>query len=286
MNCYIIYSENNVEKNKHYINIYFEQCKKRNINIELLFAERITVAIIENTRTLLYDNNELMRPDFIILRAIDCDLTNFIESLNIPVFNNYKVSEITNNKFKTYKYVSNYGIKIMDTYLIKYGHYNSSFFDKNQFPLVIKPIFGQGGEGVYLAKSKFEMDRIFRQSNIDLIVQKAASDIGKDLRVYVIGKEIIAAIMRCSKNDFRANYSLGGESYIYELNDEEKNTVHKIIDLFDFGLVGIDFIFDKGKIVFNEIEDVVGSRTLFMNSNINIVGLYIDYIVNKINMVL
>ena len=69
--------------------------------------------------------------------------------------------------------------------------------------------------------------------------------------------------------------------------DEEKN-VYKIIDLFIektkrnkvLGLfyVGIDFIIDKNNhLIFNEVEDVVGSRMLYNTSNIDIV----DYTIGK-----
>ena len=74
--------------------------------------------------------------------------------------------------------------------------------------------------------------------------------------------QIIASILRVSNSDFRSNYSLGGTAKIYNLSHEERSIVYKIIELFDFGLVGIDFYF-MGKMVFNEIEDVVGARMLY-----------------------
>ena len=49
--------------------------------------------------------------------------------------------------------------------------------------------------------------------------------------------------------------------------------------MFDFGLVGIDFIVgNDGELIFNEIEDVVGSRMLYAVSDISVVPLYLDYI--------
>src|SRR5690625_6839454 len=86
---------------------------------------------------------------------------------------------------------------------------------------------------------------------------------GKDLRVFVIGKQIIAAVLRVNNNDFRANFKLGGSAFLYHLTIDEVEMINKIINHFDFGLVGIDFLIDKeGNLLFNEIEDVVGSRIL------------------------
>ena len=48
-------------------------------------------------------------------------------------------------------------------------------------------------------------------------------------------------------------------------------------------MVGIDFIIgDRNELIFNEIEDVVGARMLYQTSNINLVGLYLDYIKSEI----
>ena len=52
-----------------------------------------------------------------------------------------------------------------------------------------------------------------------------------------------------------------------------------MIESMDFGLVGIDFLFDsEGGLLFNEIEDVVGSRTLSQVSDINLLEKYVSFI--------
>ena len=75
---------------------------------------------------------------------------------------------------------------------------------------------------------------------------------------------------------------MGGRAEVYNLSDEEREKVEKVIRLFDFDFVGIDFIFNNGKIVFNEIEDVVGSRMVYTYTDIDIVEMYVDYILEKV----
>jgi glutathione synthase/RimK-type ligase-like ATP-grasp enzyme len=113
-------------------------------------------------------------------------------------------------------------------------------------------------------------------------VQEVANNPGRDVRVYVIGKKIIAAMLRVSETDFRSNFCLGGKAEIYNLNEDEKKLINKIISLFDFDFVGIDFVFNDGKIIFNEIEDVVGSRMLYTHTDIDIAQLFVEYILNNI----
>jgi glutathione synthase/RimK-type ligase-like ATP-grasp enzyme len=93
---------------------------------------------------------------------------------------------------------------------------------------------------------------------------------------------MITAMIRVSTNDFRSNYCLGGMVYPYSLSKEERKMVEEVIDQFEFGMVGIDFIFHNGKMVFNEIEDVVGARMLYEHTNIDIVKEYVNFIAERI----
>ena len=40
----------------------------------------------------------------------------------------------------------------------------------------------------------------------------------------------------------------------------------------------MDFVFDNGRAVFNEIEDAVGARMVYEKTDIDILKLYCDYI--------
>ena len=117
----------------------------------------------------------------------------------------------------------------------------------------------------------------------DMVAQEKVGNRNSDLRVYVIGNKILASVLRESNEGFRANFSLGGNVSLYDLSDDEKKLINNIIDLFDFDMVGIDFILDdNGNLVFNEIEDVVGARMLYQCSDIDIVKEYLSYISKKI----
>jgi gamma-F420-2:alpha-L-glutamate ligase len=156
---------------------------------------------------------------------------------------------------------------------------------------VIKAVDGHGGSQVFLTgdeKNGIPATDLKREilsgiGSSDFVKQPLVGSRHQDLRVYVIGTEIIAAVLRTAREGFKSNFSLGGEVRLYELSREEENIVRKIIREFDFGLVGIDFILgEQGELIFNEIEDVVGSRMLYQCSNINIVGRYLSYILDRL----
>jgi gamma-F420-2:alpha-L-glutamate ligase len=204
--------------------------------------------------------------------------------MGITVFNNSVVSEICNDKAKTYQYLASTGIKMVDSVFCQNAQIKQ-VIDEVQTPTVIKAVEGHGGSQVFLiqdhsrAMSIEHTEVIEKLAGSDVVVQPFTGTRNQDLRVYVIGAEIIAAVLRTAKEGFKSNFSLGGEVRLYSLSEAEVVIVNRIIQMFDFGLVGIDFIIgDEGELIFNEIEDVVGSRMLYQCSDINIVEKYLSYI--------
>lgn len=257
---WIIYNKEEAKKNVNYIKWYIDKFKAENIELSLIYTDDIEYIAL---------------PDFAIIRVIRPDITSRLESLGVRCFNNGFVSEICNDKALTYKYVNENGVEILPTY------YNINEIKK--FPVVIKPKDSHGGDRVNLAENFNELSKLMHLYERDnYVIQVVASDRGKDVRVYVIGNKIITAMLRESESDFRSNFCLGGKASVYNLSNDEIKKVERIMNLFDFDFVGIDFVFNNGKIVFNEIEDVVGSRMVYSYTDIDIVDLYIKYILQKI----
>jgi RimK family alpha-L-glutamate ligase len=264
MTGWIIYTAEEAKRNQSYINLFIEKFASKGVDLQLKIREKLTIGIKTNENL----------PDFAMVRTIEPLLTKQLESLGIRCFNNYKTSRICNCKAKTYMYMHQNGIPILDTYI---GSYN---LDK--FPVVMKPNDGHGGNNVMLIKNKEEYEKALPLYNgKDFVVQEVANNPGRDVRVYVIGKKIIAAMLRVSNTDFRSNFCLGGKATVYNLTDDETKLINKIISLFDFDFVGIDFVFNNKKIIFNEIEDVVGSRMLYSHTDIDIAQIFVDYVLNE-----
>lgn len=234
--------------------IYTKEEAERNKFVVQKLTNKLGVQLVEPS----YNGDA----NYVINRTNDYRIAEFYENKGIKVFNNSRLSRLANDKQLCYDFMQKNNIEIMPT------RYATP-------PFVKKPKNGHGGQGVVMCHSKSDYDESF-------VCQKPASDLGKDLRVWVIGDKIITAILRISKTDFRSNYCLGGEAIPYLLNEEEKKLVKKIISLVKGGYYGIDFVFNNGKIVFNEIEDTVGARMVYDKTNIDILDLYCEYIKSKL----
>lgn len=230
--------------------VYSREETERNRFVVDLMKRRLNVELVEPNYT--------GSAQYVINRSNDFRIAELYESKGIRVFNPSKFSRLANNKQACYDFMQSHGIEIMPT------RYSTP-------PFVKKPLDGHGGNGVAMCYSADEYDE-------DMVCQKPATDLGKDLRVWVIGGEIITAILRVSKTDFRSNYCLGGEAIPYNLTESESKKVKKIIDLVNGDYYGIDFVFNNSEIVFNELEDTVGARMVYDKTDIDILNLYCDYI--------
>ncbi len=208
-------------------------------------------------------------------------LSAHLEALKVPVFNNARLSQIANDKRRTHQLFSGI-LPMMDSAFVDQTAFQQPF----PWPVVVKASSGCGGRQVYLAQDEAG----YRQALASLapdsaVVQPLCDSLGKDMRVYVLGGEIIATMLRYSEDDFRSNVGLGAQSKPIPLPDEARGYVQQVLSRLQVGLVGIDFIYHQGGLVFNEIEDAVGTRMLYMHTQRDIAADYLDLILRSLTNV-
>ncbi|MFB4166617.1 RimK family alpha-L-glutamate ligase [Virgibacillus sp. JSM 102003] len=281
---WLIYSEQDSEQNTAYINWFIDEAAIQGVTLKLVLREELTIGIYQNKQTIFYNNQQVHLPDFAVVRTVEPLLNMVLESMGINVFNSSQVSAICNNKALTHYYMNKLSIPMVDTIFMKKK--NCVQMPGMPLPFIVKGTSGRGGRQVHMIKDEQEWERCIADDIFasELIIQSSKNiQLGKDVRVFVVGSQIIGAVLRESRSDFRSNFKLGGSATWYPLNHHELTLLNKIINAFDFGMVGIDFLLDtKGKLQLNEIEDVVGSRTLSAVSDINILKKYITHITKRL----
>ncbi len=125
-------------------------------------------------------------------------------------------------------------------------------FVKKYGKSVIKPLYGNGGESIFLLNKNDEnynqiIERFIDQLNEPFIVQKFLSEIKKgDKRIIIINGKPIAALRRIPKNnEIRSNIHVGGNCEAIQLSKNDLKICNEIEKyLRDEGLffVGIDII--------------------------------------------
>lgn len=269
-NAWLVYDEKGAQRNRDYIAMHMEMASRFQIGLELVMVSELQERIRGE------------KPDFVIFRSICPAWTKKLEEEGIQCFNNSAVSEICNDKEKTIAYVkkhTNGSVFTLDTERYRAEELNEELLAKHR-QCVIKAVAGHGGTQVFSTEENIEKIRAGIGTQ-DFIIQPMCRNDG-DIRVYVIGKEIIASVKRTPREGFKSNFSLGGHVERYHLNEQQREKVNRLLELFDFGLAGIDFFDSDGEFVFNEIEDVVGARMLYQCCpEIDLLERYFSFIVDK-----
>lgn len=278
--AWLVYDRRGAERNSDYIQMHKEIGGKFGFDFELKILEDIQELVSQNAAP---QSASLLNPDFAIVRTIRPDFTKKLESRHIPVFNNAFVSEVCNDKGKTIQYVKeNTDIPVVQTSRFLNKDLTKELL-KQYNSHIIKAVDGHGGTQVFGTWEPYE--RIVEGiGTSDFVIQPKIDGPGKDVRLYVVGDEIVGAVERTAREGFRANYSLGADVCTYIPSREDIQCVKELGRLFSFGLVGVDFLVCRdGRLLLNEIEDVVGARMLYRcNPNAALLERYFAFIRDKL----
>lgn len=280
---WIIYSEHFLNKNIPYINWYVEEAEKLGVKLELILKEGLAIGVINNSISIQYAIKKVGKPDFVIMRERDPLLSRQLEQAGVKVFNNSKVSEICNDKANTHQYLAGKNVKMLDTVFANASHIR--YLPKGMsFPLMVKEVDGNDSKNVVKVNTVAELMQACSQlGQSNIIVQQLAPTMGQEIRIWLLGGEIIGSVLRTATDGFNASYSRGANVTRYDLGDAEKETVHQIASHINADFLALDFFFgESGELILNEIEEVAGSRTLSLVSDYNVAENYLKYILNNI----
>lgn len=217
-----------------------------------------------------------MRPDFVINRSRDAAISHSYEAEGIRCFNHSDMTHITNDKWLTHCFLQQHGIPVAQTTL-----HTPTDTPPSAYPKVIKPCGGHGGAGVCLVHDKASYQKAAAQMPNRFLVQQPMI-YGWDLRVYVLGGKLYAAMLRTSQTDFRSNFSLGGSAQSYAPDAALLSLVEQVSAVLTPDFAGIDVLrHPDGGYVIGEIEDAVGCRMLYQHTELDPAADYMAYIAGQ-----
>lgn len=299
---WLIYNRVDYEKNRFFADRLITSGMERGLNIRHLFAEEIRTGIHGGKLSVEPSPQPLLQlnphplapspegsgrlPDFVINRTRDYLLARCLEQAGCRVFNSAEAARICNDKIETHLLAARLGIPQVDTAFCR----NEPQAVKSHglgYPVVVKSPYGHGGGEVFLANDEGELTAASSLLRCDrAIIQRLCGRPGEDVRAYVLGGRILSAVKRMSAGGFRSNLSLGGSAEPYELGPDGRRYVEGILRELPLDYAGIDFILDEsGGLLFNELEDAVGSRALYGLGICDAAALYADYIAETVGSI-
>ena len=174
---------------------------------------------------------------------------------------------IANDKHLSYELAAELGVPFLPYVLQGEGEIG--------YPCVVKSRFGHGGKQVFWADDKREAERLLKGEGY--LLQKPSENRGEDIRMYCLGGDVLAAMRRKNENDFRSNFTLGGSCERIAPPAELVGLCRRFYEALRFDFVGIDFLVEREGYLFNEIEDVVGTRMLY-SAGLDAAKRFADYL--------
>ncbi len=117
-------------------------------------------------------------------------------------------------------------------------------------PVVVKLLEGTQGIGVVLGetyKSAKSVIEAFHGAEVNILVQEFIQEAeGQDIRAFVVGRKIVAAMERTGpKGEFRSNLHRGGTAVLTELSVAEKSIALKAAQSMGLNVAGVDMLRSK-----------------------------------------
>ena len=258
--------------------------KKRGVSLEIKKAEDISLEVNKPITN---------KPDFAIFWDKDIYLAKRLEQNGVRLFNTSKAVELCDNKILMYQELAKNNIRIPRTFIAPktfegLGYVDLSFLDKvsNEigWPIVIKEAYGSFGEQVYLADNKEAATEIIKRIGYkDFLMQEfISSSKGRDIRINVVGDQVVASMLRENKDDFRSNISSGGNGTKYEPDEEYKKLAVIASKALGLSFAGVDVMFGKDGPIICEVNSNPQFASTLKATGINLADFLTDYILRQL----
>src|SRR5258705_3576127 len=150
-------------------------------------------------------------------------------------------------------------------------------------PVVIKLLEGTQGMGVILAETAASAKSIieaFSAANVNIMVQEYIAEAeGSDIRAFVVGKTVVAAMLRAGrKGDFRSNLHRGGSAVAVEMTEAERTTALRAAETLGLNVCGVDMLRSRRGPVVMEVNSSPGLAGIETATKVDVAGAIIDFL--------
>ncbi len=150
-------------------------------------------------------------------------------------------------------------------------------------PLVIKLLQGTQGIGVVLAETRSAAKSViesFLGLNASVLVQQFIKEAGgADIRCFVVGEKVVAAMKRQgAEGEFRSNIHRGGSASLVSITPEERKTAIRSANTMGLNVCGVDILRAEHGPVVMEVNSSPGLEGIEKATEKDIAGSIIQFI--------
>jgi ribosomal protein S6--L-glutamate ligase len=150
-------------------------------------------------------------------------------------------------------------------------------------PLVVKLLEGSQGRGVVLAETQQAAESVidaFTGLKTNILVQQYIPEAaGADIRCFVVGDKVVAAMKRqAAEGDFRSNLHRGGSAEIIKITPEERKTAVRATRILGLNVAGVDILRSNNGPMILEVNSSPGLEGIETTTQKDIASTIIEFI--------
>ncbi len=268
-----------------------EAAKTRGHNADVIDTLRCYMNITSSRPTIHYKGEELGVYDAVIPR-IGASVTFYgaavvrqLETMNVFCVNDSVSITRARDKLRSLQLLSKKGIGLPVT---GFAHSLDEIKDLIKMvggpPLVVKFLEGTQGIGVVLvetSKAARSVIEAFLGLKVNILVQEYIKEAaGGDIRCFVVGGDVVAAMKRQSKSpeEFRSNLHRGGHASSVEITDEERTMAIRAAHIIGLNVAGIDMLRSNRGPLIIEVNASPGLEGIEKATGKDVAGSIIQFI--------
>ena len=265
----------------------YEKTQSRGINSKIVDSKTITIGT--NSK-----RNDFSLGDVILQRSVSyyrgLYLTACLEFLGFKVINRFEVGQTCGNKLITSIRLEQNRIPTPETQFAFSAESGMETIKKTGLPLVLKPIIGSWGRGIYPLRDLETAGMIIEMREEDnsplsriYYIQEMVDRPPRDIRCIIVGEQAIAAIYRhASEFEWRTNVARGGKVELAPLTNEMEDLALRAAKAVGGGILGVDMMEHKDNgLVVHEVNNTVEFRGAASVSKADIPGEIVEYAVKQ-----
>ncbi|TWT41414.1 RimK family alpha-L-glutamate ligase [Botrimarina hoheduenensis] len=155
-------------------------------------------------------------------------------------------------------------------------------------PIIIKILEGTQGVGVILAETTKVAEAIIetlQTAKQNVLIQHFVKESkGRDIRAFVVGDTVVAAMRRVAQGDeYRSNVHRGGHTEAVVLDPVYQETAVRAAQIMGLRVAGVDLLEGTNGPQIMEVNSSPGLEGIEGATQLDIAGAIIDYMANQVN---
>lgn len=213
------------------------------------------------------------------------DVLHRLQETGVVVLNPPKAVEVCVDKYLTTARLAAAGLPVPPTCVCQHADVALEAFGSLGGDVIIKPLFGSEGRGMMRITDSELAWRTFRtleRLQCILYLQRYIPHPGWDLRAFVLGGKVIAAMRRRSNGGWRTNVAQGGSGESVGLTAEEESLAVRAAEAVGARVAGVDLLpGPAGELYVLEVNAVPGWRALAPLSGVDIAAMVLRYLASS-----